>query len=79
MTEIIETPDVVAVASLDVAKDEESGDDYALLSLHLQNDKIVRLPMPVEVAMRVWAVLDRARQDKGWPEPSMPVSTDTMQ
>ena len=75
--EFIETPTVDAVVLLDSAKDER-GVECALLTLHLENDKTVRLPVPIHVAMRVWALLDDARKDHGWSEPTTPVLTDKM-
>lgn len=78
MADFIETPTVGAVLSLDAVKDE-SGAEFALLVLYLENGKTVRLPMPVDVAMRVWRLLDEARRDKGWPEPTTPVSSDPIQ
>jgi hypothetical protein len=66
---------VDSVLSLDVSMD---GQDV-LLSLHLETDIGVRLPMSAKVAMRMWAVLDKARVDHGWPAPTMPVLADRIQ
>lgn len=76
--DFIETSEVDAVLSLDDVKDE-SGQEFLLLTIHLEDGKTVRLPMRVAVAMRVWALLERRRQDRGWPAPTTPVSIDKMQ
>ena len=78
MAEFVETPLVDAVLSVDAVKDQE-GADYAFLVLHLETGRTVRLPMPSDVAMRVWKLLDQVRRDKGWPAPTTPVSTDELQ
>lgn len=75
MTEFKESSQVDAVLSLDVAT---NGQDVAL-TLHFESNTAVRLPMSVPVAMRLWALLDQARQAKGWSAPATPVSTDELQ
>lgn len=75
MTEFKESSPVNAILSLDVAP---NGQDVAL-TVHFESNTAVRLPMTVPVAMRLWAVLDQARQDKGWSAPATPVSTDELQ
>jgi len=44
-----------------------------------QSGTIARLPISEEQGMRLWALLDRLRQDKGWSAPATPVSVDRMQ
>ena len=75
MAEFRESSPVNAVLSLDVAP---NGQDVAL-TLHFESDTAVRLPMTSAVAMRIWAALDKAREDHGWPEPTTPVSVDKLQ
>ena len=70
-----ESSPVDAVLALDVSQDRQT----VLLTLHFESDTAVRLPMSPETAMRLWAVLDKARQAEGWSAPSMPVSIDRMQ
>jgi hypothetical protein len=70
-----ETPDIEAVLSLDHLKDE-AGQECLLLTLRLENNETVRLPMSVPIAMRIWALLDKARLDKSWSSPPPPISTD---
>jgi hypothetical protein len=70
-----ESSPVDAVLSLDVTTDHQ----HVLLTLHFESDTAVRLPMPVEIAMRVWACLDKARRDHDWSAPATPVSTETLQ
>jgi hypothetical protein len=75
MADSTETPDIEAVLSLDHMKDE-AGQECLLLTLRLENNETVRLPMTVHIAMRIWAVLDKARLEKGWSAPPAPISTD---
>jgi hypothetical protein len=75
MADFAETPDIEAVLSLDHMMDE-AGQECLLLTLRLESNKTVRLPMSVVVAMRIWALLDKARLDKGWSPPPTPISTD---
>jgi hypothetical protein len=75
VTDFKESSLVDAVLSLDVAP---NGQDVAL-TLHFESNTAVRLPMTAETAMRLWALLDQARRDKGWPEPPTPVSIDELQ
>jgi len=44
-----------------------------------QSGTIARLPISEEQGMRLWALLDRLRQDKGWSAPATPVSVDKVQ
>ena len=78
MTEAKESSLVDAVLSVDTVKDEV-GQQFLLLTLHFETDTIVRLPMGTPVAMQLWALLDQARKDNGWPAPVLPVSVDKMQ
>ena len=75
MTQFKDASPVDAGLSLDV---DPSGQDV-FLTLHFERNTSVRLPMSVPIAMRLWAVLDKARTDHGWPEPTMPVSIDQLQ
>jgi hypothetical protein len=75
MADSTETPDIEAVLSLDHMKDE-AGQECLLLTLPLESNNTVRLPMTVPIAMRIWALLDKVRQDNGWSAPSTPISTD---
>lgn len=75
VTEYKDSSRVDGVLSLIVAPD---GQD-ALLTLHFDSNIAVRLPMNAEVAMRLWAILDQARMERGWSAPSTPVSTDKLQ
>lgn len=74
----IETPDVDAVISLTQAKDD-AGQEFLLLTIHLESGKTVRLPMTVPIAMQVWSLLDKARTDNCWSAPTTPVSSDQIQ
>jgi len=75
VTETKDTSPVDAILSLTV---DPAGRDV-LLTLHFESNIAVRLPMTSAVAMRIWALLDQARKDKGWPMPPTPVSTDEIQ
>jgi hypothetical protein len=44
-----------------------------------KSDMSIRLPNFVCMAMRVWALLDEAKRQKGWTVPAMSVSTDQTQ
>lgn len=75
MSEIKESSPVDAVLSLDITQDGQT----VLLTLHFDSDTAVRLPMSVEVAMRIWGILDQLRRDRGWSAPTTPVSVDRIQ
>jgi hypothetical protein len=75
MVNFRDTSEVTAVLSLDVST---TGQDV-MLTLYFESDTAVRLPMSAAVAMRLWALLDQARRDKSWSEPTTPVSTDEIQ
>ena len=75
MVEFKEASQATAVLSLDVAP---NGRDVSL-TLLFETDTAVRLPMNSEIAMRIWAVLEQARKDHGWSEPTMPVETSKLQ
>jgi hypothetical protein len=78
MTEFKESSPVDQVLSLTTATDQ-AGQEFLLLALHFESDTSVRLPIPVAVAMEVWALLDKLRQDRGWSAPATPASTDQLQ
>jgi hypothetical protein len=78
LMDVKESSLVDAVLSVDTVKDEE-GQEFLLLTLHFETNTAVRLPMGTPVAMRLWALLDQARKDNGWPAPVLPVSVDKMQ
>jgi hypothetical protein len=78
MADSTETPEIEAVLSLDHMKDE-AGQECLLLTLRLENNETVRLPMTIPVAMRIWALLDKVRLDNGWSAPPPPISTDQVQ
>jgi hypothetical protein len=75
MAELKESSLIDAVLSLDVTTDNQ----YVLLTLHFESDTSVLFPMSVDVAMRIWALLDEAKRQKGWSAPATPVLTDQMQ
>ncbi|MGC2223990.1 MAG: hypothetical protein WA624_17400 [Methylocella sp.] len=75
----IETPTVDAVLSLDLATDDNTQEKFLLLTVHLGSGKTARLPMSVAVAMRILALLQKSREDNGWPLPELPVETSQMQ
>ncbi len=78
VTETKETSTVDGALSLSGAKDE-AGRDYLLLTLHFESNIAVRLPLTIDAAMRIWALLDRARADRGLSVPSTPVSAEKLQ
>ncbi len=65
----IETATVDWVLDLQEGRDPETQEYFLLLTIHLEDGKTVRLPMRVEIAMRIWALFDKFRIEKGWPEP----------
>ena len=77
--DVIDTPMIETVLSLDTARDAESGETALMLTLRFQSGTIARLPISEEQGMRLWALLDRLRQDKGWSAPATPVSVDKVQ
>jgi hypothetical protein len=79
MTDFRDSSLVDAVLSLDDGGRDEQGRELLFLTLHFETDTVVRFPMGVEVAMRIWKLLDTARKQKGWSEPATPVSTDKLQ
>jgi hypothetical protein len=70
-----ESSPVDAVLSLDLTTDKSC----LLLTLHFESNAAVRFPMSVPIAMQIWALLDKARTDHGWPMPPKPVSIDQLQ
>jgi hypothetical protein len=75
MTEFKDASPVDALLSLDLTADKSC----LLLTLHFESNTAVRFPMSVPIAMQLWAVLDKARTDHGWPAPTTPISIDQLQ
>lgn len=62
------------VLSLDTATDYE-GQEFLLLTLHFETEAVVRIPMTVDVGMRVLALLEEVRRQRGWSMPATRVES----
>jgi hypothetical protein len=74
MSDFDDSSPIDAILSVDV---DPSGQNV-LLTLDFEKNAAVCLPMSVEVAMRLWRILDNARRDHDWPIPATPVSSDQL-
>ena len=68
-------PVIAEILHIDVTRDQSK----VLVTVRLQNGSAMRIPMTQTAAIRLSALLDRARETHGWQMPNVPILKDDLQ